>query len=164
MLSKENSKKLVLTGLYSHEPDKKYRGSLYENDLYWCFNWTFTIKHNEETNKWYMVDTYFGDKSIELTDDNFNEFNFLFDFNEVEKCCNSENISEYDKSDWWHVPVDSSGLLHGGKYFLRKGAKKSKEKVIERLEDEIKSLERKIKYKKETLERVKNDEINLDYV
>lgn len=27
------------------------------------------IQHNEEDNKWYMVDTYLGDKYIELTDE-----------------------------------------------------------------------------------------------
>ena len=32
MLSQENVNKLVKTGLYKHEPDKRYRGSLYWND------------------------------------------------------------------------------------------------------------------------------------
>lgn len=84
MLSQENIKKLVMTGLYRHEPDKKYRPQLYWNDLYHCYNWTFTVKHNKDTDQWYMVDTYYHEKSIELTNENFEEFEFIFDVNEVE--------------------------------------------------------------------------------
>lgn len=163
MLSKENADRIVLTGLYKHEPDAKYRGSLYADNLYHCFNWTFRVMHNEKYDKWYMVDTYFNDKYIELTDDNFDEFELLFDFNEVEKH-SGNHIYEYDESDWWHVAVDSGGMYCGGKYFLKKGAVKNKERVIERIESEIDGLERDLKYKKETLERVKNGEVNLECV
>ena len=163
MLSKENVNKLIMTGLYKHEPDRRYRSSLYWNSMYHCFNWTFKVRHYEEDDEWYMVDTYFNDKLIELTDDNFDEFEFLFDFNEVEKH-SGRHIYEYDESDWWHVAVDSGGMFCGGKYFIKKGAVKIKDRVIERLENEIKSLESDIRYKKETLERVKNDEVNLEYV
>lgn len=85
MLSKSNVEKLVMTGLYKHEPDRRYRGSLYWDNMYHCFNWTFKVRHNKKDDKWYMVDTYFGDKYIELTDENFDEFEFLFDFEKVEK-------------------------------------------------------------------------------
>lgn len=162
MLSKENADKIVLTGLYKHEPDAKYRGSLYADNLYHCFNWTFRVMHNEKYDKWYMVDTYFNDKYIELTDDNFDEFELLFDFNEVEKH-SGNHIYEYDESDWWHVAVDSGGRYFC-KFFLKKGAVKNKERVIERIKSEIEGLERDLKYKKEMLERVKNDEVNLEYV
>lgn len=162
MLSQENINKLVMTGLYRHEPDKRYRGSLYWNDMYHCFNWTFRISYNEKENKWYMVDTYFGDKSIELTNDNFDEFEFLFDFNKVESH-SGKNIYEYDESDWWHVAVDSGGITYG-KYFVRKGATKNKERVLKRIEEEINSLERQLKIKKEYYEKVKNNEVDLKYI
>ena len=163
MLSQENVNKLVITGLYKHEPDKRYRSSVFWDNMYHCFNWTFKISHNEKTDKWYMVDTYFNDKSIELTDDNFDEFEFLFDFNEVERH-SGENIYEYDESDWWHVAIDSGGMYCGGKYFVRKGATKVKEKVLKRLEDEIDYLERQLKLKREDYNRVENDEANLKYI
>ena len=163
MLSKNNIDKLVMTGLYRHAPDKRYRDQMYWNDLYWCFNWTFRVKHREKDDTWYMVDTFFSDKSIELTDDNFDEFEFLFDFHEV-SMCSGAHIGEYDESDWWHVAIDSSGMSSGGKYFLRKGAVKKKDRVIQRLENEIEHLEREIAYKKETLQRVKDDDIDLKYV
>lgn len=162
-MSKSNVEKLVMTGLYKHEPDRRYRGALYWDNMYHCFNWTFRVRHNEEDNKWYMVDTYFGDKYIELTDENFDEFEFLFDFEKVEKH-SGENIYEYDESDWWHVAVDSGGMYCGGKYFVRKDAVKSKEKVLKRINEEIQGLKNKIDYNKELYERVLKDEVNLKYV
>ena len=163
MLSQENVNKLVITGLYKHEPDKRYRSSVFWDNMYHCFNWTFKISHNEKTDKWYMVDTYFNDKSIELTDDNFDEFDFLFDFNEVERH-SGENIYEYDESDWWHVAIDSGGMYCGGKYFVEKGAIKSKEKVLKRIANEINRLERELERKREDYKRVENNEVNLNYV
>lgn len=47
MLSKENEAKLVMSGLYRCEPNKKYRSSLHWEDMYHCFNWTFRVKKNE---------------------------------------------------------------------------------------------------------------------
>ena len=114
-----------MTGLYKHEPDRRYRGSLYRDNMYHCFNWTFKVRHNEKENKWYMVDTYFGDKYIELTDENFDEFEFVFDFEKLKNIL-GENIYEYDENDWWHVAVDSGGMYCGGKYFVRKNAVKTK--------------------------------------
>lgn len=152
-----------MTGLYKHEPDRRYRGSLYCDNMYHCFNWTFKVRHNEKENKWYMVDTYFGDKYIELTDENFDEFEFVFDFEKVEKH-SGENIYEYDENDWWHVAVDSGGMYCGGKYFVRKNAVKNKEKVLKRLNEEIQRLKNKIDYNKELYERVLKDEVNLKYV
>ena len=163
MLSKENADKIVLTGLYKHEPDVKYRDSLYSDNLYHCFNWTFIVRHYEKADKWYMVDTYFKNEYIELTDDNFDEFEFLFDFTKVEKH-SGEHIYEYDESDWLHVAVDSSGMYGDGKFFLKKGAVKNKERVIERIKSEIYRLECDLKYKKALLEGVKNGEVDLNYV
>lgn len=163
MLSESNVEKLVMTGLYKHEPDRRYRGSLYWDNMYHCFNWTFKVMHNEKDDKWYMVDTYFSDKYIELTDENFDEFEFLFDFEKVEKH-SGENIYEYDESDWWHVAIDSGGMYCGGKYFVRKGAIKNKEKVLKRIEEEIQSLKNKIDYNRKLYERVLKDEVNLKYV
>ena len=161
-LSKENIEKLVMGGLYKHEPDKKYRDSLYWDKMYYCFNWTFMVVHHEDTDKWYMVDTFFNefDKGhIELTDENFNEFEFMFRFGDVERH-SGKNITDYNESDWRHVAVDSSGK----KYFVRKGAVKEKERVLNRIQDEINELERQIKLKKKDYEAVFNDEVNPNHI
>lgn len=159
-LSQENIDKIIKTGLYKHEPECRYRGSLYWDDLYWCFNWTF--KPDSYDGKWYMYDTYFNNKSIELTDDNFEEFEFIFDFNDVEKH-NGNNIDEYEDDEWWRVAVDSGGYTFP-KYFIKKGAKKNKDKVLERIQREINGLEWDLKYAKEKYDDVLNDRRCLEYV
>ena len=163
MLSQKNINKIVKTGLYTHEPDKRYRGPAFWDNMYHCFNWTFRARQGKDPDKWYMVDTYFNDKYIELTDENFDEFELLFDFNKV-RSHSGENIYEYDKSDWWHVAIDSGGMYCGGKYFIRKGAVKNKDRVLERLQDEISYLEHKLENKKRDYEKVLNDKVNLEYV
>lgn len=162
MLSSKNIDKLVMTGLYSHKPEKKYRSELYSDDLYWCCNWTFTITRNTRDDKWYMVDTYFRNMHIELTDDNFDEFKFLLDFNEV-KTHSGKNIWEYDESDWWCLAVDSGGIDYP-KYFIRKNAVKNKDRVLSRIQEEIAELEQELKNKKKDYEKVLNDDVNLNYV
>ena len=163
MLSKENKEKLVLTGLYRCEPNKKYRSQLHWDNMYHCFNWTFKVHHRESDDTWFMVDTYFNDKYIELTDENFDEFELLFDFNEVEKY-SGRNIYDYDEGDWWHVAVDSGGMSCGGKYYLKRNALPNKEKVLSRLKEEIDSAERNLEYKKDKYKRAMNGEVDLRYV
>lgn len=64
MLSQENINKLCMTGLYRHEPDVKYRGSIYENQLFHCCNWVFEVKYNEYEDTYQMVDNFWGDGSV----------------------------------------------------------------------------------------------------
>lgn len=164
MLSKENIEKICKTGLYSHKPEPSWRSSVHQNDLFWCFNWTFKPRYEKSNNTWYMVDTYYGDKYFELTDENFEEFKFMFDFEKVHSVSNSFNFDDYDESDYYYnVAVDSGGRRYG-KSFIKNDAKRIKSKVIERYEYEIAGLERQLKYKKEQLEKIKNDKISLDYV
>ena len=163
MLSKENKNKIVLTGLYRCKPNKKYRSQWYWDNMYHCFNWTFKVHHRESDDTWHMVDTYFNDKYIELTDENFDEFEFLFDFNEVEKH-SGKNIYDYDENDWWHVATDSGGMSCGGKFYLKRNALPKKEKILNRLKEEIDYAERNLEYMKDKYQRVMNGEIDLKYV
>jgi len=160
-LSKENVAKLCLSGLYKHEPDEKYRGEIFKNQLYHCFNWTFTVYHNEKEDSWWMVDTYFGDKSIELTDENFNEFEFVFDRNKVERH-SGDNIYDYNDSDYWRIAVDSGGWKFA-KWFIRIGATKNEDKVLQRLSEEIDNMEHSLRSKKEHYELVRSGKISLEY-
>ena len=164
MLSKKNIDKLCMTGMYRHEPVFGWRGDLYANDLYHCFNWTFNPKHYEEDDTWYMVDTYFGNKYIELTDENFDGFEFVFDMNEVAKVSNDFHFEDYNESDYWYKFASDSGGWAYAKSFIKKDAKKIKDNVIKRYEDEISGLERTLEYKRNQLARIINDEIDLKYV
>lgn len=164
MLSNKNIEKLCMSGLYKHDPVKEWRGSAYKDNLYWCFNWTFTPSYDKDNNIWYMVDTYYGDTHIKLTDENFDGFEFVFDFNEVVKVSNDYHFSDYNENDFWFKMATDSGGWEFAKSYIKKDAKKNKNKVIQRLTEEIEGLERSLEYKKEQLERIKNDEIDLKYI
>jgi len=148
MLSKENEDNIIVSGLYKHKPDVALRGSLYSENLYHCCNWTFKPQQYRD-GSWHMIDTYWscGDSfSIELTDKNFTGFKLIFDFNDVTPTNYPE---EYDNTDTYWVAIDSGGMYCGGKHFVKKTAKKSREKLIARCKDEISSHE----YELENLRR-----------
>lgn len=164
MLSESNKKKLCMTGIYTHKPEAKYRGSIFSDDLYHCCNWTFTVcQWNDGII--FMKDTYWSDDmslKIELTDENIEEFILLFNCDDVTSHSGND-IYDYDESDWWRIAIDSSGRSCGGKYFLKKGAVKNREKVLKRLEEEIVSLEHKLEHKKQIYEEVKSGKRDLQY-
>ena len=74
------------------------------------------------------------------------------------------NIWDYDETDRFYVAIGSGGTQFGSKWFVKKDAKKNKDKVISRLNDEIKSLETKLLRKKQTLEEVIHGDIDLKYL
>jgi len=151
MFSEENEKKIIETGLYKHDPDVKLRGTLYKNDLYWCCNWTFRpSKMKDDT--WRMQDTYWcgSGLSIELTDENFNEFSLIFDFNDVKEISNPQ---DYDNSDLYLVSIDSGGYQFA-KHFIKRDAKPSQEKMIGKCKEEIHSCERELERLKDNLQEL----------
>lgn len=166
MLSQKNIEKLCMTGLYSHEPDVKYRGRIYENQLFHCCNWVFEVKYNEYEDKYQMVDNYWSDGSglkIDLTDQNINEFELIFDKKEVTTDYGN-NIWDYDETDRFYVAIGSGGIQFGSQWFIKKNAKKNKEKVINRLNEEIQSLETELLRKKQILEEVMQGNRDLTYL
>ena len=166
-LSKENVAKLNFNGIYSHKPDVKYRGKLYADDLDWCFNWIFKGKEItcSDTNKKYykMIDTYYGDKGIEITDENFEEFKLIFDFDDVMEI-SKDSALDYNDEDVYTVAIGSGGWRYDRKFFINKGTIKNKDIVLNRIKNEIESLEYKLSNKKKQLKQVENDEIDLKYV
>lgn len=156
MLSQSNIDKLVLTGLYGHEPRKS---KCHGDDPYWCTNWTFRIVKYSD-GQYVMRDSYWNDYSnslnIELTDENFDEFTFLFDFDKVTKV--SEVVwCEYPEDKKFWAPTDSGGTYCGGSYFILKGAKPSIDLKREILLGEIHSAEVHLEYKRNELARLEAD-------
>jgi hypothetical protein len=155
MLSQSNIDKLIMTGLYSHEIPRPDCG--YGYDPRWCKNWTFTVHEYKGTYR--MRDTYWGSGdslSFELTDENFDEFTFLFDFEKVSKT-SCDIWREYDEDKKYWAPTDSGGTYCGGSYFILKGAKPSKILKREILIDEIHSAETHLEYKRNELVRLDAD-------
>ena len=83
MLSKENIEKLNKNGIYKHEVIPEWLPSYRRNMPFHCKNWTFRIVEYNGT--YYMYDTYWSsdDHPIELTDQNIDEFEYLFKRDEV---------------------------------------------------------------------------------
>ena len=165
LLSKENQAKLCLSGLYRHQPEQRYRGKLYADNLYWCCNWTFNVYHDK--NKFWMQDTYWSNSdglSIVLTDENISEFELIFDFNDVEEY-RGRHVTDYYKGDIWHVAIDSGGMTCGGKYYIRKGAEPNKEYVLARVKDEVEYTKRELERKQDLYNRILSGELReLKYI
>lgn len=164
MLSEENRLKLQMTGVYKHTPDVKLRGSLYSERLYHCCNWTFKPREHGDGSI-YMIDTYWssGGFYIELTDENFDEFEFIVDLNDIKLFTEESNkLGDYAQSDIYGLALDSSGVP--GRLYIRKDAHKIKENVIKRLEEEIESAKDVLACKQANLKRVLDGTCNIDYM
>ena len=160
MLSQENINKLHMNGIYKCEPVLSWLPSYKRDTPYWCRNWTF-IPRESESGKVFMYDTYWstGDNyPVELTDKNFDKFQFLFDFDDI-RYVNSYDWLEYSENDRWRVALDSGGLTYA-KYVVRRNAKKVKERVIERMQYDINYLKNDLAHKERILERILSGEID----
>jgi len=152
MLSQSNIDKLVLTGLYGHEVPKPKNE--WDNPRH-CRNWTFTVRV-ALSGAIYMMDTYYGDMPTKLTDENFDEFTFLFDFDKVTKT-SCKVWQEYDEAKKFWAPTDSGGMYCGGSYFILKGAKPSKDLKREILLAAIINAKNELMYRENDLARLEAD-------
>lgn len=155
MLSQENINQLHLNGIYRCEPVLSWLPSYKRDNPYWCKNWTFKVHRYKD--KYYMHDTYWstGDEyPIELTDENFDKFEYLFDGDEIRRVKYSDWI-EYPEDDRWRVGLDSGGE----KYYIRKNSKKIKERVIERMKYDIDMMKTDLEYKEKILAKIIRGEI-----
>ncbi len=155
MLSEENRKKICATGVYQHDINLKWLPEMLQDNPFHCHNWTFTpvLKGS----KVYMIDTYWGDDNfcIELTDDNFHEFEFLFDQNDVRQV-NEIDFYDYRQEDKWHVALDSGGWRYNKFYLVRKDAIKDKKLMLERLHGELIALKYKVQQKESEIAQLEN--------
>jgi len=157
-LSKENYDKLNTNYLYKQDPT--INRSLYIGRTpitYHCKNWTFIVSKYDDGIA-YMRDTYFKDSShsYEVTDENINEFEFVFDFREVIKIHDS-HVNEFEKEDLYFVATDSGGYSCGGCNWVKKNAKESKHLLIKKKEREIESLKNKLEWAENDLIRLKGE-------
>lgn len=148
MLSAENRAKIIPTGLYAREIDKRTRTGA-STDPYWCTNWTFVprISENEIT----LVDSYYQSYqdsiSYVLDDENINDFTLIFDCNDVGEV-EQTTYQEYSEDDRFQVACDSGGRRYP-KYFVKKTAFPNKEKQLYQVDSEIESLDYQLKRLKE---------------
>lgn len=161
MLSEQNISRLNMNGLYICKPNEKYRGKLFENNLYHCCNWTFDVVKNCD-GKYFMRDTYWssGDSlHIALTDENIHEFELFFDRNKV------RSIGKHDLNHYGHfycVAIDSGGRSYP-KYFVDFEATKSKTLILEEIDEKIRNLEWELKNLREKKENIENGTYKLEW-
>jgi len=148
MLSAENRAKIIPTGLYAREIDKRTSKGA-STDPYWCTNWTFVprIGENEIT----LIDSYYQSYqdsiSYVLDDENINDFTLIFDFNDVREV-EQTTYQEYANDDRFWVACDSGGRSYP-KYFVKKTASPNKERQLYQVDSEIESLEYQLNSLKE---------------
>lgn len=148
MLSAENRAKIIPTGLYAREIDKRTSKGA-STDPYWCTNWTFVprIGENEIT----LIDSYYQSYqdsiSYVLDDENINNFTLIFDFNDVREV-EQTTYQEYANDDRFWVACDSGGRSYP-KYFVKKTASPNKERQLYQVDSEIESLEYQLNSLKE---------------
>ena len=153
-LSTENYNKLKEGCLYKKQPiiDNSFSvGTV--SGTYHCKNWTFTIYKND--GRAWSSDTYFGERYEEVTDDNINDYTFIFSFDNVQKIPD-ECIDEYDKDDLFCVATDSGGYSCGHLHWIRKGTLKSKHLLLAKKEDEIRKYKNRIDSLERDVEKIKN--------
>lgn len=164
VLSQNHVNLLDMNAIYEMTPDVKYRGRLYEGNLYHCCNWTFNIVQDAEGN-YFMVDTYWssGDSlRIMVTDENFHEFKKIFNKNEVKEIRGHEQ-KYYHYDEVYRVALNSGGIRNK-KLFINKNTSRNKDIVLELMDEKIQHLQSELEYAKKDKERLLNDEINIDYI
>lgn len=156
-LSNENIAKLHLNGIYTCQPQLNWIESWRRDDPYHCINWTFKVMQND-SGMYYMRDTYWssGGLRVELTDANFDIFEFLLDLDEASKI-GPPDFYDYNEEDRWHIALDSGGYQFSKYYFVRKGAQKNKEAELERLQSELRCLEHQRSTLEEKINKLKQE-------
>lgn len=147
MLSAENRAKIIPTGLYAREIDKRTSTGA-STDPYWCTNWTFVPRIYE--NEIILIDSYYqysNSISYVLNDENINDFKLILNFDDVREV-EQTTYQEYADDDRYQVACDSGGRNYP-KYFVKKTASPDKERQLYQVDSEIESLEYQLKRLKE---------------
>ena len=114
-----------------------------------CKNWTFKVVSIEDE---YCIfcDTYFGTRLITVHENELQDFELIFDFNDV--CRISEgDYSLYDSDDVYQVAIDSGGYTFP-KYYKKKDAKVSQNILVSSITEEIKRTQNRLSYLQTELE------------
>jgi len=147
MLSAENRAKIIPTGLYAREIDKRTSTGA-STDPYWCTNWTFVPRIYE--NEIILIDSYYqysNSISYVLNDENINDFTLILNFDDVWEV-EQTTYQKYADDDRYQVACDSGGRSYP-KYFVKKTASPNKDRQLYQVDSEIESLEYQLNRLKE---------------
>lgn len=148
---------VCVTGIYRCKEPRKYYDDTRDPEyrfLYHCRNWTFTIHGVDEEGIIHLLDTYFGNKELEVNEQELQEdFELVLDLEEFHKVDRSTNLCEFRRCDVRLVADCSAGVINPSKY-IRNGAKKDIDMMIRFVDMEIKSTERQLQSLKERKEQL----------
>ena len=153
MLSKENYDRLNTNLLYKTKPSQRHIDSAC--GAYHCKNWTFKV-HKYDDCTAYMLDTYFNSwdsHKIQVTDENIDQFEIVFDCAKVKQISDYE-VDEYYEKDIYRVATNSGGYSCGHLYWVNKDAKKSKEKLIKKSEEAVRSAKWQLEHAERELQEL----------
>lgn len=144
-------------GIYKCKEPKQYYNDTKDPEykfMYHCRNWTFTVHKVDHEGIIHLLDTYFGDKELEVNQEEFQkDFELEVDLKQFHKVDRSTNLTEYRRCDVRLVADCSAGVMNPSKY-IRNGAKKDIDKMIQFVDMEIKSTERQLESLKERKEQL----------
>ena len=153
MLSEENRKKIIENGLYKNDKLKS-EAIPSSMGLYHCRNYTFYPHFYED--KIFMYDSYFNDwdSHIEVTDENFSDWEFIFDRTQVIQISYSESL-EYDEKDLYcNVATNSGGYSCSSCIWINKNAEKNIDKQIEQAKYRVNSAKHQLEWEEKELEEL----------
>lgn len=149
--------KFCTSGIYKCKEPKKYYDYTKDPEykfMYHCRNWTFTVHGVDDEGIIHLLDTYFGDKELEVNEEEFQkDFELVLDLKEFHKVDRSTNLLEFRRNDVRQVADCSAGVLNPSKY-VRNSAKKDIDRMIRFLDMEIKSTERQLEWLKQRKEQL----------
>lgn len=147
---------ICVTGIYECNKPRKYYHDTNDKEyrfLYHCRNWTFTVGKVDE-NYIYLYDTYFGNKCVYTKPEDFeNDFELVVDLSKFHKVNRYTDLREYRKEDICEVADCSAGIMNPSKY-IRNGAVKDFDKIIELIDSQINMTENELKALKQRKERL----------
>jgi hypothetical protein len=157
--------KFKLNDVYSFSYNEEFRKN-HSGDLYWCFDGQLVVKR-KAGDELYLEDTYWISENRKFTLKEAQEkgnLTFKCNLDEVEEL-NEHNLCYYDDNDI----IDLSYQHHCyTRYVLRKGATRSKEKMLSIAKEKIDNAQHKIEYAKgeikrinETIEKINNGDLNV---
>ena len=143
--------------VYKCIPHKRHVWASEADWLYRCRTWIFDlVEEPGKYPKYFMVDTYgrspegYPPLKIEVTDQNVDEFEFLFNRNDVVKILAKER-NHYDE---YYTIADLGGDWQYPTYYVDRGTKKNPENIEKIFGNQIEDLEEQIKELKERKEAV----------
>lgn len=142
------------------KPSELKEGYLYRDNSKrgWCKNGTFIVRLNDGAYP-QIADTYWGNEWHLAMEEDVANFEEVLKFDDYTRVNGYASIKEYNEEDYIQAHFSQSSGRVGGNpdYFIRKGAKKNKNKQIAVIKDQIGFYERRIESLKKELETLQKE-------